>query len=140
MNLLPFVRKPLGLNQRYVIDSVGSIASAHSSDCEGSHSFTGYALADNDTLIGTQDQEHYFALMDRLRVLFPISRYAISGELAPWDDSSAVAGLNHCFNREGHSPFMKFEEGKDRNPILRGVYTFFKSAFEKHLKAVDENP
>lgn len=128
LTMMPFVRRPLGLNQVFPLYTSGAVSRVNSSDCEGLRTPAGYMLADNDGLLGTSNQKHYFACMDRLRGLFSWQK-GFSGFPIPWDESNAAMGLNHCFNYKGDRPFLKDEVGKDANKIIGNISGFFSHVF-----------
>ncbi len=129
LTVLPFVRHPLGLNQVFPIYTCGAVSKISSGDCEGLiNTPVGYMLADNDTLLGTNDADHYLACMARMIKLFSKP----NSSQIPWNDGLVVAGLNHCFNYKGHKPFLKEEPGKNSGKIVDKMAAFFRSIFERH--------
>lgn len=130
LTVLPFVRHSLGLKQVFPLYTTGALSQISSADCEGLQGTpVGYMLADNDRLLGTNDQKHYFACMERLHDLFSW-REGFRGIPTPYDDSHHVAGLNHCFNYKGHTPFLKDEAGKKSSKIVERIATFFECVFK----------
>jgi pimeloyl-ACP methyl ester carboxylesterase len=133
LTALPFVRRSLGLHQKFPLYTLAELAQISSHDCENLNSTpVGYMLADKDKVLGTNNQKHYFACMERLRELFSW-RAGFRGVPVPYDDSHHVAGLNHCFNLKGYTPFLKDEEGKNSSKIVERIVAFFECVFsEKH--------
>ncbi len=139
LNSMSGWRKEHGFHQRYVIQTTGDMANFHSDDCEGfPRSYVGFMLSDNDKVLGTHKQNHYWYCMERLRKLFPYPRHGEPGAPSAWDDSGVVAGLNHCLNKpeDGHVPFLMpsgdendYQRNKTRDRILDRVHSFFKSVF-----------
>jgi pimeloyl-ACP methyl ester carboxylesterase len=131
LNMMPFVRKQLGFNQRYVIQTTGALAGIDSYDCSGiAKTPVGYMLAGKDSVLGTDDPQHFLYSMKRMRELFSGEFKSINGGSA-LDDSGAVPELNHCFNYKGHQPFMKDELDKDANIINHKIANFFYTVFAK---------
>ncbi len=128
LNLLPFIRVPMGLNQRYVTRTLVGLTEMHSSECRGiKQTPAGYMLADNDSILGNDNQLDFSNSMNMLKEVFQYQ----TPEVRAIDDSGVVAGLNHCFNYKGHRPFLKNEQNKDSNQIVRKIADFFYTAFAK---------
>lgn len=127
LNLLPFIRVPIGLNQRYVCRTLVGLTDMSSDECRGvKQTPAGYMLADYDSVLGNDNQLDFSNSMRALKELFP---HQMAG--AAIDDSSAVSGLNHCFNYKGHRPFLKDEPQKDRMLIIHKIASFFYTVFTK---------
>jgi pimeloyl-ACP methyl ester carboxylesterase len=131
LTVLPFARHLLGLHQVLPLYTTASLSQISSRDCEGLQSTAvGYMLANNDGLLGTNNQDHYFACMARLRELFSW-RPGFRGVPIPYDNSDAAEGLNHCFNYKGQVPFLKDEKDKKSAKIVEKIVNFFEGVFGK---------
>ena len=123
------LRERLGFKQRNAIETYSSLVNFDSEQLKGLKTDVAFMLSDNDEVLGTYDQAHYFACISRLRELFNYLDY-----------SGHVIGLNHCLNKErgDFDPFLKprypgqKDLRKDMENILDRIYRFFKYVFEKH--------
>lgn len=132
LNMAERLRRNLGFHQRDVLDSFASMSDMHARDSIGVRSRVGYILTENDRVLGTNHQSHYFACMEILKALFPHGlNYT----------HTAISHLNHCLNVDVKGdptslvPFLKRQSGvpereAQRDYVIGSIYSFFKYAFE----------
>ncbi|MEM3154079.1 MAG: alpha/beta fold hydrolase [Candidatus Woesearchaeota archaeon] len=140
LNSMESWREKHGFHQRYVLDSFAELASVNAEDSRGMTMPVGYILTENDRVLGTHRQKHYFACMDLLRNLLPHGVNYTNTE---------IAFLNHCLNMDVVKPYLipflkveprTAEREAQRAYVLGSIYLFFKAVFEKNLKPADGNP
>lgn len=84
----------------------------------------GFYVSDRDEVLGTlNNNKHYNFVRNKLKTTFSQAQ----------DYSWVVKGLNHCLNKNKGdlAPFLKPEQGKDSDKIVRTIIDFYHESLKK---------